>query len=255
MTTNNLGKLNLLTLSETDSNGYVIKECLVLKTTGIAAMAGCTTTDVMVHNAASTLQTMETGSMLRPQTYTTSQVSAQKKVAVNLYNKVIAFMKGACNDAAISAGDINAGHTLAINCGATIAKSKGGDNQPDFGIVASGQGWVTVHAKKVGKGVEGHVFSIAIVADKNIAPAIGACKYLYSLEGTIEITDLPSKCVLAINHSGLLPAKQKVTTPTIPSAASKKATKLAVSKKGHPSFSYTSPDPYTWDGWIYEVIQ
>ena len=209
----------------------------------------------MVHNAAGTLQTMETGSMLRPQTYTTSQVSAQKKVAVNLYNKVIAFMKGACNDAAISAGDINAGHTLAINCGATIAKSKGGDNQPDFGIVASGQGWVTVHAKKVGKGVEGHVFSIAIVADKNIAPAIGACKYLYSLEGTIEITDLPSKCVLAINHSGLLPAKQKAANSSTPTASEKKATKLAVSKKGHPTFSYTSPDPYTWDGWIWVVIQ
>ena len=254
MTTNNLGKLNLLTLSETDSNGYVIKECLVLKTTGIAAMAGCTTTDVMVHNAASTLQTMETGSMLRPQTYTTSQVSAQKKVAVNLYNKVIAFMKGACNDAAISAGDINAGHTLAVNCGATIAKKSGG-KMPDFGVIASGSGWVTVHAKKAAKGAEGHLFTIAIVTDKNIAPAKGACEYLFSLEGTIEITDLPSKGVLAINHSGLLPANQKITTPTIPSAASKKATKLAVSKKGHPSFSYTSPDPYTWDGWIYEVIQ
>jgi len=254
MATKNLGKISLLTLSETDSNGYVITECLVLRTTGVAAMAGCTTTDVMVHNAAGTLQTMETGSMLRPQTYTTSQVSAQKKVAVNLYNKVIAFMKGACNDAAISAGDINAGHTLAINCGAILAK-KVISSQPDFGVIASGPGWVTVHAKKASKGLEGHLFIIAIVTDKNIAPAKGTCEYLVSMEGTIEITDLPSKCVLAINHSGLLPAKQKAANSSTPTASEKKATKLAVSKKGHPTFSYTSPDPYTWDGWIWVVIQ
>ena len=40
MATKNLGKISLLTLSETDSNGYVITECLVLRTTGVAAMAG-----------------------------------------------------------------------------------------------------------------------------------------------------------------------------------------------------------------------
>ncbi|MGD0711109.1 MAG: hypothetical protein ABR968_07975 [Bacteroidales bacterium] len=35
----------------------------------------------------------------------------------------------------------------------------------------------------------------------------------------------------------------------------KKATKMAASKKKHPVFSITSPDPYVWSDWVYVVIQ
>jgi hypothetical protein len=253
--TKNLPKIDLILLKMSDPNAFVIKQCLTLKTTGNASMAGCTTTDTQVHTAANTLQTYETGANLNPKLYTTSQVNQQKKIAIDLYNKVINFMKGACNDLAVAAGDVNAGHTLANNCGATIAKPKGGDNQPDFGITESGPGWFLVHAKKATTGVEGHIFLCAIVAAKDIVPGSTACKYFVDLEGTIQITDLPSQQVLAINHATILPANHKAATPATPIIKMKKTTKLSVSKKKHPVFSYTSPDPYTWDGWIWETIQ
>src|SRR5271157_4517062 len=131
----NPSKINLKLLKVTDPTDLVIKECLGLKTTGVAAMAACPTTDTVVHNAANLLQTMENGTLLKPQLYTSNQVLGQKKTTVDLYNKVINFMKGACNDASIAAGDITAGITLANTCGGRLTKKVGG-KQPDFGIIA-----------------------------------------------------------------------------------------------------------------------
>jgi hypothetical protein len=250
----NLPKIGLVLLKITDPTDFVIKECLGLKTTGVAAMAGCTTTDVMVHNAGNLLFTMENGTLLRPQLYTPNQVLGQKKIAVDLYNKVINFMKGACNDLAEQAGDVTAGITLANTCGGRLAKKITG-KQTDFGVIASGPGWIIVHAKKVGKGVEGHIFRVGPTTDKDVVPAKTACVDCVALEGTIEVTDIKSKTVLAINHSGVLPVNHKAATPTTPTAKTKKATKLAASKKKHPVFNINTPDPYTWDGWIYVVGQ
>jgi hypothetical protein len=249
----NLPKIDLLELKYSDPDETVISEGLTLKTTGVAAMSGCTTTDVMVHNAATLLQTMLTGSKLRPQTYTTSQVKSQKKITVDLYNKVIRFMKGAVNDAAESTGDVNTGVTLAVNCGGRLAK-KTTSTQPDFAVTDAGPGWIKVHAKKAVKGMEGHLFRCAIVTSKGLVPLKANCVDYVSLECTIEINDLPSGSILAINHAGIIPAGHSKIPIVITPAKLKKATKLPVSKKNHPLFSFTSPDPYTWDGWIYVVI-
>jgi hypothetical protein len=112
-----------------------------------------------------------------------------------------------------------------------------------------------VHAKKLIKGVEGHIFRCCVVSAKNVIPATNTCANFVDLEGTIQITDLPSQQVLAINHATILPANHKAATPVTPIAKMKKASKAAVTKTKHPVFSYTSPDPYTWDGWIWATIQ
>jgi hypothetical protein len=250
----NLPKINLKLLRVTDPADFVIKEALGLKTSGVTTMAGCTTTDTMVHNAANLLLTMSNGILLKPQLYTSNQVLGQKKIVVDLYNKVINFMKGACNDAAVAAGDITAGITLANTCGGRLTKKVGGA-QPDYGVTAAGTGWVQIHAKKVVKGMEGHIFKVAVVSDKGIIPAETNCIFCFSLEGTIEIIGLTSKTVLAINHSSILPIGHGSKTPVITPALLKKATKMAASKKKHPVFNITIPDPYAWDGWIYVVIQ
>ncbi len=200
----NLPKLSLKLLRVTDPTEFVIKECLGLKTSGVAAMAGCTTTDTVVHNAANLLLTMSNGTVLIPQLYTSNQVLGQKKITVDLYNKVINFMKGACNDAATTTGDITAGITLANICGGRLTK-KITSTQPDFGVTAAGIGWVQIHAKKVARGEEGHIFRVAVVSGKGVIPAKGTYVDCYSLEGTIEVTDLTSGTILAINHSGILP--------------------------------------------------
>ncbi|MGD0709593.1 MAG: hypothetical protein ABR968_00270 [Bacteroidales bacterium] len=249
----NLPKINILELKYSDPDEIVINEGLTLKTTGVAAMSGCTTTDVMVHNAANLLLTMLTGSKLRPQTYTTSQVKSQKRITVDLYNKVIRFMKGAVNDVAEASGNVNDGVTLAIGCGGRLAK-KSTSTQPDFAVTDAGPGWIKVHARKAVKGMEGHLFRCAIVTSKGMIPLKANCVDYVSLECTIEINDLPSGTILAINHAGIIPVRHSKIPIVITPVKLKKATKLPVSKKNHPIFSYTSPDPYIWDGWIYVVI-
>ena len=72
-----------------------------------------------------------------------------------------------------------------------------------------------IHAKKVVKGVEGHIFKVAVVSDKGVIPADASCIYCFSLEGTIEIIGLTSETVLAINHSGILPVGHGSKTPVI----------------------------------------
>jgi hypothetical protein len=250
----NLPKINLIMLKMSDPNELVIKEASGLKTSGVAAMSGCTVTDTQVHTAATLLQTMINGTVLKPQSYTSNQVLGQKKVVVDLYNTVISFMKIACNNAAVQAGDITAGITLANTCGGRVAKKSTG-TQPDFGVTASGAGWVQIHAKKAVRGQEGHIFRCAIVTAKGVVPAKANCLDCFSLESTIQITDLSSGTVLAINHSGILTVGHGSKTPVLTPIKLKKATKLVASKKKHPVFSITSPDPYEWDGWIWIGIQ
>ena len=112
-----------------------------------------------------------------------------------------------------------------------------------------------MHAKKAVKGQEGHLFRCGIVTSKGLIPLKANCVDYVSLECTIEINDLPSGTILAINHTGILPVSHSKTTPLVITIKAKKATTLPISKKNHPMFSFTSPDPYTWDGWIYVVIQ
>jgi hypothetical protein len=249
----NLPKIDLLELKYSDPVETVINESLTLKTTGVAAMSGCTTTDVMVHNAATLLQTMLTGSKLRPPTYVTSQVNSQKRITVDLYNKVIRFMKGAVNDTAEASGNVNDGVTLAISCGGRIAKKVTG-TQPDLGVTESGPGWIKVHAKKAVKGEEAHLFRCGLVPVKGTPPAKANCVDYVSLACNIEINDLTSGTIIAINHAGIIPAGHSKIPIVITPVKLKKATKLPVSKKNHPIFSFTSPDPYIWDGWIYFVV-
>lgn len=254
MTIKNLPSIGLHELSMSDSNAVVIKESLTLKTTGVAAMSGCTTADTQVHTAANLLQTYETGANLNPPLYTTAQVNAQKKITILLYNKVIRFMKGAANDLAIQTGDVNTGINMAEGCGATLSK-KTTPTVTDFGVIEFGPNWIKVHAKKAVSGYEGHIFRCGLVPAKGTPPAKGAWVDFYTLSCTIEISDLASGTVLAINHSGILPVGHTKTPPVVTPVKMKKATKLPASKAKHPVFSFTSPDPYTWDGWIFVVIQ
>ena len=253
MTIRNMPSIGINELSVYDPVDEVIKDSLALTTSGVIAMSGCTTTDTMVHNAGNLLQVKSSGSLVRPQLYTNTEVTAQKRVTVKLYNKVINFMKGAADDEATQAGDINAGIVLVLGCGAHLSKKVTG-TQPDFGITGSGVGWVKIHARKAVEGAEAHIFRCAIVAAKDTIPLKENYVDFVTLEGTIEVSGLPSGTVLAINHTSILPVSHTKPKSEDDSAKVKKATVLPVSEAKHPMFHFTSPDPYNWDGWIYVVV-
>jgi hypothetical protein len=254
MTLKNMQSIGIKELSVNDKVSKVIKDSLGLSTSGVAEMSGCTTTDTMVHDAADLLQTMESGSLRKPQLYTNPEVTGQKIITVRLYNKVINFMKGAAKDKATQTGDINDGIALVLSCGAHLTKKFSG-SQPDFGVTGSGENWVKIHVRKIVEGAEGHIFKCAIVSEKDAVPADTDCKYFFSLEGTIEIHNIPSGKILAINHASILPVSHTKPKSEDDAAKMKKATVLPLSDSKHPVFYFNTPDPYNWNGWIYVVIQ
>ena len=235
MTLKNMLSIGINELSVNDKTDKVIKDSLALTTSGVAAMSGCTTPDTTVHDAAHLLQTYESGSLQSPQLYTNSQVTGQKRITVKLYNKVINFMKGAADDEATQAGDINAGIALVLGCGAHLSK-KTTSTQPDFGITGSGPNWIKIHIRKIVEGAEGHIFKCAIVSDKGTVPTDADCVYFFSMEGTIEIHNVPSGKILAINHASILPVSHTKPKSEDDSAKMKKATVLPLSDAKHPVF-------------------
>ncbi len=254
MALKNMQSIGIKELSVKDKVSKVIKDSLGLSTSGVTEMSDCTTTDTMVHNEANLLLTMSAGSERKPQFYTNAEVTGQKNITVKLYNKVIRFMKGAANDKATQTGDINDGIALVLSCGAHLSK-KVTSEQPDFGVTGSGENWVKIHVRKIVEGAEGHIFKCAIVSEKGDVPADTDCKYLFSLEGTIEIHNMPSGKILAINHASILPVSHTKPKSEDDAAKMKKATVLPLSDAKHPVFYFNSPDPYNWNGWIYVVIQ
>jgi hypothetical protein len=250
----NLPKIQALELTESTPTTQVINDALQIKTTGDHDCTAPPVTDALLHGAANQLQTVYTGSKASPPLYTSGNVITQKNIVITMYNKVINYIKGVANDVAIAAGDVTAGNSVVTRCGGKL-KKKSVPFKPDFGVTKSGTAWVQIHAKKAKKGNEGHIFKCGITTTKGTPPAKTAIFEFFSLECDIIINDLTSGTILAIDHASIVPVSHAKKISVLVPATAKKATPTPMSKAKHPVFSITSPDSYTWNGWIYVVIQ
>jgi len=254
MTIKNLGKIHVMRVSMRTPTQTLINNGLTVKTAGDPDVTAPPVTDAVFQLQVTKLQTMLTGSKLSPPTYTTGQVKTQKSIVVTSYNKIAANVEGVAEDVAITAGDINAGITVVTRVGFKTGK-KGTGKRPDFGVTATGPGFVQVHVKKDVKGNEGHLFRVAIVAAKGTLPAKATLITYYTLACDIIIQDLPTAAILAIQHANVVPATHGKKASITPPLTGKKAAPVTVSKAHHPVFSYANPDPYTWSDFIYGVAQ
>lgn len=250
----NLSKIQVVELHTNESVEKVIQDSLQIKTTGDPDAGAASVTDLVLHGAANTLQSMYTGSKLSPPTYTAGQVTTQKNKVITLYNKNALYVKSVAIDVANTAADVNAGITVVTRTGFNVAKKTGG-KRPDFGVTASGPNWVQIHVKKSKKGAEGHKWRFALVTEKGTPPAKTTLIDESSMECDIVIQDLPTGSILAIQHAPIIPvAKKRKTRLSLP-LTGKKAKPTAGSKANHPVISFTSPDAYAWSDFIYIGIQ
>ncbi|MHB8402216.1 MAG: hypothetical protein ACYDCN_09390 [Bacteroidia bacterium] len=254
MTIITLPAIQVKKLTKNATTTAVIKAGLLIHIDGDADVVSPTgINDAAIHGAANTLQTMETGSKQSPPTYTTGQVKGQKHIVITMYNKIVANVQTGAIDVAIAHGDNSFGNTVVTRCGCKLSKAKGGGKHPDFGVVATGLGWMQVHFTRVKKrGIEGHLWRVAYVSGDGVIPAKDTIIYFSTLESDIIIKDVIKGRMVAIDHaSALTGGHSKKPTGNMPNTQ-RKAAILAVSKGNHPTMSILA-DPHTWKGWIFEA--
>ena len=254
MTITNLGKIHVMRVSTRTPTQTLINDGIGVNTAGDPDVTNPPVTDAVFQPQVTKLQTILTGSKKSPPTYTTTQVKTQRGIVITSYNKIAANVEGVAEDVAIAAGDINAGITVVTRVGCKIGK-KGSNKRTDFGITATGPGFVQVHVKKQKKGSEGHLFRVAIVTARGVLPAKATLLTFYSLACDIIIQDLPTAAIVAIQHANVVPVSHGKKTSVTPPLTGKKASPVPASKANHPVFSYANPDPYTWSDFIYGVAQ
>ncbi len=94
----NLSKIQVVELHTNESVETVIQDSLLIKTTGDPDAGGAPVTDLVLHGAANTLQSMYTGSKASPPTYTSGQVTTQKNKVITLYNKNALYVQSVAID-------------------------------------------------------------------------------------------------------------------------------------------------------------
>lgn len=252
MTITSLPAIQVKKLAQSASPSVVIATALQVKTAGDADVTTPPVIDTTLQTATNLLQNYLTASKASPPTKTSAQVSGQKNIVTTMYNKNVAYVQSVAIDVANTHGDSSFGNSVVTRCGFKLSKAKGSGKKPDFGVTDSGPGWMQIHAAKSKKGTEGHIFRAALTTADGTPPAKADIIYFFSLECDILIQNLPKGKILAIDHASVVPMghKNKTTGTILPST--KKAATIAKGKGNHPVFSYTTPDPYNWKGWIYE---
>ena len=255
MTITSLPAIQVKKLAKSASAPSVIAAAIQVKTTGDADVIAAPETDAVLQASANLLQIYLTASKASPPTKTSTQVNGQKAIVITKYNKNVSYVQGVAIDVATAHGDASFGNTVVTRCGFKLNKAKGGGKKPDFGITDSGTNWVQVHAKKAKKGTEGHIWRVALTTAIGTSPAKADIIYFFSLECDILIQNIPSGKIIAIDHASIISvAHTKKTLGNIP-LTGKKAATIAASKANHPVFSFTTPDPFVWKGWIYEGVR
>jgi hypothetical protein len=185
----------------------------------------------------------------------TSTEKSKRTVLLNALDKNAAYLEGAANDAAIAAGDVEAGKALVSSVGFLLAGKRGGTHHT--GVVNTGTGWAQVHEAKLKKGAEGHVWESGITSAKGVIPT--STKESFTLESTCIFNNIPSSSVFAYRHASVSEVGKKKTgggtATTTTSSTQKMATSLIASNRAnHPVIDFNAGSSYTFGDWRYVVI-
>ena len=160
-------------------------------------------------------------------------------------------MQGVANDAAIAAGDVNAGILVATRCGFKIKKEK--TINPRQFKAKPGIGCADISTKAVGKRVT-YIRQYGQAA-KGTPPATTVLEeLLISLEADIHVNNLKSMGCYAFREAYVLPTKRAKKPST--------STTTVIAKMATPTIATTSKkvtftdgaEHYNFGDWIYVVI-
>ena len=208
-------------------------------------------TDANMLLAANKLQTLHNGTLTNPPTVLTDDVNTQINIVVTLYKKNANYIETVANDAAIAAGDVNAGTIVVIRCGYKVKHAKKATAK---GFVATSTiaNQVDVSTKAVAKSAL-YIRQFGITATKDIPPTVFE-ELIISREVNISISNLKSGTIIAFREAYILPIPRRKKTASTTTATAKTATTTSTARGRKALFSYGA-EHYNYSGWIYVVVK
>jgi hypothetical protein len=229
----------------------LIESAQLVKTTGDPLANMPPVTDTVIHGQASTLETMHTNFKMIPPTATSKQVNQQHNILTNSYNKIALYIQGVARDAAIAAGDVNAGIQVVLRCGFKVKKAKSPVNR-QFKVSNAGPGAVDISTKSVAIHA-GYVRQYGSTTAKDVPPAVTQ-ELLITLEVDVHINNLKSGTIYAFREAIVLPVKRTTAGSMHTTNTQKMATPTIATKAHKATFSEGAASHYVWSEWIYIVI-
>ncbi|MGD0710913.1 MAG: hypothetical protein ABR968_06995 [Bacteroidales bacterium] len=223
----------------------------IVKTAGDPLAGSPPVTDAVTHAQAGTLETTYNGTQTKPPTTTSAQVKVAFKTLATTYKKVAAYVLGVANDAAITAGDVNAGIEVATRCGFRVKKAKAPFNR--HFKATPGIGCCDITTKAVAKRAV-YVRQYGPTTAKGVPPSILE-ELLISTEADIHISNLKSAGIYAFREAYVLPLKRpkKTSSTTVTIATAKTTTPTVATTSKKVTFN-DGAEHYTFGDWIYVVI-
>ena len=151
-------------------------------------------TDAALHSQATVTMNTYDAYKAVPPTATKSQVTTQRNILINMFNKVALYVQSVARDAAIAAGDVTAGVTVVGGVGFKIKKAA---HKPPkyFKVVSKSIGTADVTSKAVAKNA-GYIREYGITTTRGVPPTTLA-NPVVTLEVDIHIKNLKSGSIYA----------------------------------------------------------
>jgi hypothetical protein len=207
-------------------------------------------TDAVLHTAASTLMTYYDGYKATPQTASKSQVTQQRNIVINMYNKDALYIQSVSRDAAIAAGDISNGVAVVTRCGFKIKKPS--PKPPKyFKVVSNSPGSVDITSRAVAKDA-GYIREYGIVSAKDLVPE--NTEYpVFSLEVSIHIDNLESGKIYAFREAKIVRSRRRSASSATENSVLDTATSNITIGACKAAFTHGALH-YVWSDWVYVVI-
>ncbi|HEX7414048.1 MAG TPA: hypothetical protein VF411_08375 [Bacteroidia bacterium] len=253
----NIPKIQVLGVSAQTPTETLINDALLVKTTGDAVAGGAPVTDLVLHGAANTLQTIYTGYHASPPTYISGQVTTQKNIVVAFYNQNVGYMKGVVNAAAVTAGDVTVGNAVVTRCGFKL-KRKGLKGTKTFKGTSTIAGKIDITTKSVGPRAT-YIRQYGVTPTKDVPPVAPNPDFIISLTADASITNLKSGSIIAIREATIVPVPRKKKTGTGSSIGTPPATGRAstpnTSTNAKKAVFTDGAVHYIFSNWIYVTVK
>ncbi len=208
-------------------------------------------TDAALHQQATvTLNTYDAYKAVPP-TATKSQVTTQKNILINMFNKVALYVQSVARDAAIAAGDVTAGVTVVNGVGFKIKKPA--VKPPKiFKVVSKIVGSVDVTTKVVNSRAS-YIRVYGSTPTKGVPPTT-LSEPVISLETKVHIDNLKSGTIYGFREAIVLPLKRNPVNPDAVLTTGKTVKETASFKGNNAYFTEGVTSHYVWSEWIYVVV-
>ncbi|MGD0711034.1 MAG: hypothetical protein ABR968_07600 [Bacteroidales bacterium] len=208
-------------------------------------------TDAALHSQATVTMNTYDAYKAVPPTATKSQVTTQRNILINMFNKVALYVQGVARDAAIAAGDVTAGMTVVSGVGFKIKKAAA--RVPKFfRVVSKIVGTVDITTKVV-NAKAGYVRQYGTTPTKGVPPTT-LSETIFSLESNVHIDNLKSGSIYGFREAIILPIKKIPVNPDSVIATGKTVKGTAIFTGHKAIFTEGVATHYVWSEWVYVVV-